>query len=376
MHFSQGIGCPSRPRLAALILLLVCSQFPVCNSGQDGSGGLGSYAAEPIVEYYTNPPSTDGPVVVHAAFHLKDVNEIDEEAETFEFTGVLTLRWHDKRRSFDPDAIGIDEKVYQGPFQFYELSQAWYPQVVLSNTSGMFEKSAVVLRVQPDGSCTLIETINATAETKFNLRRIPFDSQRLEAVFEVLGFDRNVVMLIPEERPKQDVTSGIRIPQWVLQDFDCSVVDLNAPYDSNSSVSSAFVLSVNVKRHSLFLTRLVLMPLFCIVVLSWAVFWMDRSSIGDRVNLSFVGILTAVTYQIVVGDIMPQISYVTLMNGFLNISFWLMCAVAVMNLVIGAAHKSGDAQRAIRLDRRCRFAFPLLYLSLVAMVVAIAFLWQ
>jgi hypothetical protein len=38
--------------------------------------------------FLTGPPKNAGPVVVRASFHLRDINDIDDEAETFEFGGV------------------------------------------------------------------------------------------------------------------------------------------------------------------------------------------------------------------------------------------------------------------------------------------------
>ena len=86
-----------------------------------------------------------------------------------------------------------------GCLQVNELSPAWYSQVVVTNASGLNVSSAVVLLVESDGNSTLIQTINAIAEAKLNLRRTPFDSQRLEAVFEVFGFDANDVTLVAEQ---------------------------------------------------------------------------------------------------------------------------------------------------------------------------------
>jgi len=139
--------------------------------------------------FLTDPPNQHGPVVVHASFHLRDINEIDDEAEIFEFEGVLTTTWHDERQAFDPAEEGVDEKIYQGAYQFDEVFVGWFPQVILVNQSGFFEKQGVVLRVTSDGTLKLIETINAAAEADLDLRRYPLDRQRLEAVFEVLGFD-------------------------------------------------------------------------------------------------------------------------------------------------------------------------------------------
>ncbi len=303
---------------------------------------------------------------------MQSLNTIDEEDETFEFTGVVKVKWKDERQAFDPAEAGVSEKVYQGDYQFNELSPAWYPQIVLVNRSGLFETSATILRVEPDGSSTLSQTIDAIAKTTLDLRAMPFDSQSLDAVFEVFGFDRSEVKLLAEELPDHYDSADMRIPQWTLSGFGSSVVYADDSEASELAASPRIVLTMRVERQSLFLLRLIVMPLLLIVMLSWSVFWMDRSSLGDRINLSFVGILTAVAYQIVVGDIMPRISYQTLMNGFLNVSFLTMCAAAIINLVVGAADKAGNYQRGDLIDKRCRVIFPLTYFGLIAIAVLIA----
>ena len=119
--------------------------------------------------------------------------------------------------------------------------------------------------------------------------------------------------------------------------------------------------------------RLVVVPLALIVMLSWSVFWMERSSLGDRISISFIGILTAVAYQIVVSEIQPHISYMTLMHGFLNLSLLIMCATVVINLVVGALDRQGKSAAGDRVDRGCRWIFPLTYFGLIGVMVGVAF---
>jgi hypothetical protein len=320
-------------------------------------------------------PDGGRPVEVQAAFHLLNINKIDDETETFEFSGVLTLIWRDTRQAFDPVKEGIDEKVYQGSYQFNELSPAWYPQVVLANASGVPEIQGVLLRVKPDGTNTLIQSVNAVARSGLALRRYPFDHQRLEAVFEILGFDTSEVTLTLQEMSASVDHTKIRVPEWKLTDIDASPRTMVAPYVGTKARASAFVLTLDVQRQSSFMMRLVLLPNLLIVVLSWSVFWMDRSSLGDRMSVSFVGILTVVAYQSLLSDIMPQISYVTLLNAFLNFSFMLMCATVVVNLVVGECDKQGDLSRGDRIDRRCRWIFPLVYAGLMLATVTVVFLF-
>ena len=145
----------------AIVLLAVvprqhgcCAELAVQQSSAIPSGRT-------VRESVLAPPRSDGIVKVRAAFQLLDLDEIDEEKETFEFTGVLTLKWMDQRQAFDPAKAGTDTKVYQGAYQCNELSPAWFPQVVLANASDLDARSAMVLLVESDGNSTLIQKINA-----------------------------------------------------------------------------------------------------------------------------------------------------------------------------------------------------------------------
>lgn len=318
-------------------------------------------------------PTEQGPVEVHASFQLLDINDIDDEAETFEFSGVLELTWRDERQAFDPAAAGVDEKIYQGDYQFSEIATGWFPQIVLVNESGLFEKHGVVLRVRPDGTSTLIETLNATAEADLDLRRYPYDAHRLNAIFGVLSADNSEVVLRAQPAPVGWSGHELRIPQWKLTEVSTRTVDRTVTYAGRERGASAFVVSVELERESFFVVRLVVIPLVLIVMLSWSVFWMERSSLADRISVSFIGILTAVTYQIVVSEIQPHISYVTLMHGFLNLSLLIMCATVVINLLVGALDEQGRVEAGDRVDRWCRWAFPLTYFGLIAVMAVVTF---
>jgi hypothetical protein len=332
----------------------------------------GPAAAEPALLSLPTP-GDGGPVVVRAGFDLRDINEIDDEAENFEFEGVLTLEWNDERQAFDPVAEGAEEKLFQGNFQFSEVYTGWFPQVVLVNESGLYETNGVVLRVRPDGTLRLIQTLNAAAKTDLDLRAYPFDRQRLEAIFEVLGFDESEVVLqsaaIDESTLHRDASA--RVPQWHLERVENSSGKRSAYHAGATGVASTFVVQMEVKRQSLYMIRLVIVPLVVIVMLSWSVFWMDQSSLGDRISVSFIGILTVVSYQIILSETLPRISYLTLMNGFLNWSFFVVCASVVASLRVGWLDRQGQTAAGDRIDRRNRWLFPLVYGAALLLVVSL-----
>lgn len=317
-------------------------------------------------------PKQAGPVVVQVRFELDDINEINDGAETFEFTGVLILKWRDPRQAFDPAVTGVDAKIFQGAYQVNEVATGWYPQVVLINEAGgLYQQNGVLLSVQPDGTSTLIQTLNACAETEFSMRRYPFDGHHLEAIFEVLGFDKDEVVLQVDSDAASLSTREIRIPQWSTTGASLSVRDSSASHAGREGVGSAFVVGIDVQRESFFVTRLIIIPLIVIVLLSFSVFWMDRSSLGDRLGVSFIGILTCVVYQLVMSDYLPRISYFTLIHGFLNLSFLTMAATAVVNLIAGTLDHFGKAELGRRIDHRCRWGFPLAYFALALVMLGV-----
>lgn len=319
------------------------------------------------------PPSEGQPLRVGVAFYLWDINDVDDDTETFELSGVLVSTWKDPRQAFDIEAAGVREKVFNGGFQFSEMAMCWYPQVVLANVAGLCDRSAVVFRVKSDGTCRLVEKVNAIVESKLNLRSYPFDRQQLKAVFTVLDYGSDAVKLECVAAPRGPQQKKIRIPQWELLEISGATEVVEALYLGKSNSASALLLSIDVRRKSFYVVRLVVVPLLLIVILSWSVFWMDRGAPGDRFSVSFVGILTVVAYQMVVGDILPRISYVTFIHGFLNISFLLMCSTIPINLWIAACERKGAIERAMRIDKLCRWGFPVGYAGLVLLAAVFVY---
>ena len=320
------------------------------------------------------PPETERPVPVQVGFYLVDIVEVDDGQKTFEFEGILSLRWQDDRQRFDPVEEGTNEKVYQGNYQFSELATGWWPQLALRNESGHYDRQGVILRILPDGNTTYVEELQAVAEVPMNLRRIPFDRQEFEVVFEVLGFDASEVLLVADP-DRTGASSSVSVTQWRMESLTAEDRIYRDTFSSGQEEAvSAVAFVIPIDRNAGFLLRVIVLPLLILVALSWAVFWMNAESLGDRMAISFVGILTVVAFQIVVSDMMARIPYFTILSSFLMISYLTLVAGVIVNLRVGALDRRGDVEKGNRLDRICRWLFPLGYLSMIALMVGYYFL--
>jgi len=324
------------------------------------------------------PPEGDGPIVVEIGFFLSNITDINEEEETFDFEGILSMHWNDPRLAFDPEDTGYDQLYYQGDFQFNEVFSGWWPQVFLANEAGRYDRQGTILRITPEGEVFLAEEIDAIAKSPMKLRRFPFDEQQFVAIFEVLGMGKEKVVLRSDDANIgvwQENNHEVSVPQWGKPRLSSTIVEyVPAFIDGHDELLTAFRLEVNMKRDPGYMLRLVVLPVMIFVFLSWSVFWMDRSSVGDRMDISFIGILTVVAYQIMFSESLPKISYMTVQMSFMIISFLTMCATVVVNLRVASHDKNGRVEMGDRLDRRCRYIFPLIYLT--SIVIAGVYYYQ
>jgi hypothetical protein len=334
-----------------------------------------SFAPQGVVaqEALRGPLSGPDPVVVDVGLFLVDFVDINADEQTFEFAANLSMRWQDPRLAFDPDEAGTSEKVYQGAYQFGEIFPGWWPQLVLRNESGRFESQGVVLRVSPDGVVSYSEQIQAIAEVKMDLRRLPFDRQRFAITFEVLGFDLDRVHLRPD--PDRTGYGETTLSQWRIDGVDAvSTTDEPVYMNGEATRISAISFYFPATRSPNFLLRLIVFPIMILVALTWSVFWMDRESLGSRMDISFIGILTVVAFQIVVSDRLPRISYFTIMSSFMYIRYLTLAASVIVNLRVSALDRRGETARGNLLDRRCRWLFPAGYATVLVLAAVYYFI--
>jgi hypothetical protein len=321
---------------------------------------------ERSVHELLGPPVSAQPLALDIEFHLQDIDAIDDETETMRFAGTLLVRWQDPRQAFDTAEVGVREKFFSDPYLYTEEFPTWVPQVDLMNAYAPLETRSQLLRIAPDGTCMLVRAINGVAKIRLELRRYPFDRQQLALVFRAHGYRSTEVAFMSAARAVRWDSTALRIPQWTVDRMESASQVSGKEVLGITNGVSTFSITFDVSRDPLHMLRLVLIPLALIVILSWSVFWMDRSSLGDRMSVSFVGILTAVTYQVIIADTLPDISYITFIHGFVNLSFLLMCLTVLVNLMVGVLDQNNKAALGDRIDRTSRWTFPAVYAMLLA----------
>ncbi|MBT8450327.1 MAG: hypothetical protein KJO40_00030 [Deltaproteobacteria bacterium] len=320
-------------------------------------------------------PRTEEPLEVWISFSLVNITAVNEKEETIEFDAMIHMSWMDPRLAYDPAEYGMAEgeftpgdysktprRVYLTDFAVKELFPGWWPSVVIPNGIGDRNTTNLSLGVWPDGRVGYAETFDATAETPMELRRFPFDKQALEVFIHPFVYDRDELVLVPQDRLARSWNQNMGIAEWTRSDLTMTERPVEiGHFDGSKTTISEFVISIGLDRQPMHVLVSLVLPLVLLVWLTFSVFWMDQEGLSDRVNIQFIGILSVVAYYFVILDSVPDIDYLTLIDAFIIISFFMPAAGVVISLVVDKLNRRGRTELGDKVDRVCRWAFPLGY---------------
>jgi hypothetical protein len=330
------------------------------------------HAAEPIPAGMPGPPAR--PTKVQCAILIIDVVDIDDVNESFQAEIAVLASWQDPRLAFDPEAEGTDVKLFQGSFQFNEVFKGWWPQLLILNEVGREEPKAITVTVSPDGTVRYREQRNALLETPMELHDFPFDTQRLEAAMIPFGSTSDEVVLEVDQRFAESTDDYVRREQsvnvsgWNLQHLEMATDETFLLAGTGQTRFSRLLTTIQLQRRSFQYVWEILFPLVVLVSVVWSIFWVEIDSLADRLNISFIGVLTIVAYQFVLVEHMPRMSYLTFLDSVLICSFVMMAATVPQSLLIHSLVRKGKQQVARWIDRTSRWAFPLVYFLLLMTV--------
>jgi hypothetical protein len=311
------------------------------------------------------------PTIVYVTAFITDIQNLDEVNEQIQIDAIFKFKWHDSRLAFDPKKDGQEYKNYQGNFQYDEIFEGWRPQISIINEIGSPQIKSRQLRIYPNGDVVYTEQRTLALETPMQLRKFPFDKQKLSAYIIPFGYNANEVQLKVDPDYKVTVKDYIKdhpnvnIAEWQLRNFNLESSTPVKQYYGKPSKISMLTFNISLERKPVNILLKVLVPLSLLVLAMWAVFWMDTKALSDRLNISFIGILSVIAYQFLVEGEMPDIDYLTFTDGFLLLSFSILFSTVLESLIVYWLVKTNKQSLARNVDIFSRAAFPLTYIGLI-----------
>ena len=299
----------------------------------------------------TMPPGPR-PLPVKIGVYLIDFEKIDELTLTQTIVGYMMLTWQDPRL-----AKGLAPELDRASVS---LDDIWNPDVEIINQHVPRSIANWVITIQDDGTVVYEERFTAELSSDFDLRRFPFDRQRLHLKIESFRHDDSEMTFVTRAMTVL-MNPAAFLPDWIIDGVSEQFRAETANPDGRPY--SQYVYQIDVTRRRGYYFWNVFLPLAFITMLAWSVFFITPEDVSTRTTVAITALLTAIAFSLVVSGTRPRVSYLTYMDAlFLNAYFLIFVATAA---VIGAHYlirRTGREDKAEWLSKVGRYSFPVLTL--------------
>lgn len=302
------------------------------------------------------PGAEDGPTQVSVGIWIADITSIDSAQQSFTAEVAIVLRWKDPRLTHTGSGIVR-----------YPLEQVWHPRVsIVNETNAVSRKFPDYVEVEPDGKVNYRQRYAGAFTQPLRLNRFPFDRQTFHIQLVAVRYLPNEVTFVPDQdwidsglAHAGGIAPSITLPDWTLEKWEtkASTYPL-AP----GRVYSSYVFEFTASRNAQHYVWQVILPLVLIVMMSWAVFWIDPGSSNSQISIAVTSMLTLIAYRFAIDNQLPRLPYTTNLDAFILMSTVLVFFSFIEVLVTTILENQKRNRLAITIDRFCRVIFPVIFL--------------
>ena len=301
------------------------------------------------------PNADSGPTQISVGIWVADISNIDSAQQNFTAEVAVVLRWKDSRLAHTGKGIVR-----------YPLEQIWHPRIsIVNETNSVSRKFPDSVEVEPDGTVTSRQRYAGAFTQPLRLQSFPFDRQTFRVQLVAVRYQSNEVMFVPDQIWIQDglkgaggISPSVTLPDWTIEKWEVKpLVYALAPRHQYSSYAFEFTAARNVSHYIL----KVMFPLVLIVIMSWAVFWMDPIHSNAQINIAITSMLTLIAYRFATDNQLPRLPYMTRLDAFILMGTVLIFFSLIEVITTTILETNHRAPLAKTIDRCCRLIFPAIF---------------
>jgi hypothetical protein len=324
-------------------------------------------STQPAVDLRQHPTQGKSPVEVAVGLYITNLVAIDETRETFEVGGYLTAKWLDPRLALPPDAA--DQQAASRTFRQDEL---WTPAIESAN-SITHKTAQSVLTADRNGLVTYTERFDSTISSSFDLRKFPFDTQKLRFQFHPFISAAPEIRFAPRPLPSTGIhpEPHTELAAWHIESIQYATEKIVE--DRELPPTSGAEFQIVAKRRSGFYVWKIFLPLVMMTMIPMVAFWIDVLQFDWLLKIPMTMLLSMVAFEFAIARDLPRVGYLTFLDAvFLaSFTFCFLCIFEIAAVFLLQQH--GRRPLAVRLHTNGRWAYPVAYFGLV-FILAIGFL--
>jgi len=289
---------------------------------------------------------------------MVDITEIDDIRQSFTASLYLRVTYRDPRLA-DPTAPG--ERTFA-------MDRIWWPDLGLVNRRNLQIIFPNHLSVDPQGNVVYRQRVYGDFSARLDLRRFPFDRQRLPIEVVSYSMGPDLVQLVADRK-----YTG-RLQRVSLAGWSILTGGVDSEGGSADSLGLAqLVFHLPVARKVSFYRWSILVPLCFIVLMAWCVFWIDPQFLPTQVGLSTASVFSLIAFRFSLRAMLPEVDYMTYLDEFVLASTILVFLALGQAITTGRLAKMGHESLADRIDVWSRSIYLILFVVLAALTLRLHF---
>jgi hypothetical protein len=310
----------------------------------------------PDIPIDERPGPTDQPTHVTVGLRLLDVTAIEDTSQSITADFVISQTWTDPRLT-----------AFEG-CQF-SLSEVWNPQIDIINAGRLFTRLTKQVDVHESGRVRYLQRYQGALVFRYDAHQFPFDRHDIVITLLSLQYGEKDVRIIIDEVFTGRKSDEFNVPDWKITQVQANIT--SEPIDAFKRNNSAYDFSISAKRRSAYYIWKIILPLILIVLMSWTVFWIDPAQFGPQIGMSATSMLTLIAFQFAMANILPHLSYYTLMDKFIVGSTIIVFLSLIESVTTSYLVSIQKKEAAMRIDRICRWTFPAVFVAFNLIVFSV-----
>jgi len=224
--------------------------------------------------------------------------------------------------------------------------ESWY-RVISKNDSSSINPSDLHSSQSQHKAVRVMycQRIQAWFHEGFELQNFPFDLQHLHIGITSAWDHESVALSFDKQKPTRVSSAALTSQTWEMS--DPRLLSYNSDWDADSppllsqSTDSASgarycraYLAMTISRRPNFILWNVMVIMAMVGFLSFATFALDPADLGDRQACVLTLVLTTVAFKYVTTSMMPEISYVTMMDVVIYSSMLLQACMMICICIV------------------------------------------
>jgi hypothetical protein len=321
-----------------LIAMLFISQLVVAqaDNSQKTTAPVTVAAVNTVQDLTTLPLDKGLPVMVRTGIYYQSISTFDENADTFNGTIDLRLRWEDPRLRYSAAETPKGFQEYQGSKADDKLKNIWSPVVAFTNMVDTPSYQVTNVRIFPDGWVEVMQRTTAQFSISMDAGNFPFDRQTLAVDVEIRKETTNEASLVVLQ---EDLDFSRAAQDIALDGWDMRLVSVTRPIRPAwyGEFHSALRIGLEIKRQAGKVMAAIFIPLIASLLIPLVALWMNSIENGDfRVEaFELANVIVGGLFAVIALNFTINSSYTVIASGDNTVSRLFALNYVTLGLVLG-----------------------------------------